>query len=776
LISHQQKRQRLASLTQEVQQLHPFIHAWAKALPNIREARYTHGTKEFGADFVLTKDDQTTGRVRFVGVIVKAGSITQGKTQELDRQLEECQIMPRLAEHGMKDIHIGEVWVVASEGISNNVRDKVKEKYRGLSIEFFDGDDVVALADKHGQFLWQSVPSRLGHYLVGLDKRLETDQSNANLLGSGVPVPNIELDLSPIAVDDFRGKGRSKKKELVSLRDEIAQRKVIVVEGEMGSGKSHLLRQVGRQYCSLDGFEDHKLVPVYLAYRDLLAKYRGSLRECIDGELAEILPDIQESGATVLLLIDGIDEVKYDDEEEQESAENLVEDAIQLDGAKVVISTRPRSQVRAKRASALVRRLSIRPLTLGKIVTFIREVCAAQKMPARVVDDVNRSELFQQLPQNPIAAQLLTRLLLEKRDELPRSLTELYSKSMELMLGRWDEQKGLADQQEYEVSKRVFSQVANKVLTNRLPAISANEISQHVREYIAERNLEVDAARIEARMFERSGLLLIDPETGAATFRHRSFAEFLFADYRSSYDELGSDAHPFSFYWHTSYFFWLGIKGDCEYILRKIISTPCADTNERLGRLFCIPQYLMAAHLTPYVVTKETVSKLLLETAELYELGLAGKAGEWISKLSPMQYLWLLTYVVRNRYGYRYFLPALQDACLEIGQQLDSPKTRSTAMFFAAVTGLDMDDEAPLELLLENYKLSDFQMPVALALQAETEELPSKRKSARVREFGKRLRQLFSEEVKGSKGIEGLYRQAIGAPSASSVIAKGKKH
>lgn len=765
MLSARDKRKKLEDLVDEVRDLHPFVEALLRRLPGVQDVRNTHGTQEFGADFLLTKIDPTTERTRHVGVVVKSGSINQGDSHDLDRQIEECQTVPRTIEHGMKDIRIGEVWVICNQTISNNAKTIIGSKFRGLSIEFFDAADVVERTDKYAPFLWQNVPSLLSQYLVALDERLANEEQQAHLIGPVASVPTIDLEFAEIEIGEYQER-RKRKRRIVRILEEIDSRLAVVVEGEMGAGKSHLLRRLARQYASLDAFESRHYVPVHTTYRRLASEYGGSIDACIRDALAAANSDLKGLEHTVLLLIDAIDEVEAAGTDGGSVIEDLIEQVRDRGHTRAVLSTRPdvTSPTRGKTLPDTCR-VEIRPLTLGKIVQFVREVCATSKLPARLVDDVNHSDLFRQLPQNPIAAQLLTRLLLERRDELPQSLTELYKKSMELMLGRWDEQKGLLTQQEYDVARRVCGEIADILLNHRLAYVSIDQVRTSVVEYVSERHLVVDVARVEERILERSGILIKDEAAGKAYFRHRSFAEFLYADHWLGHDELGPKANPFSPYWVNPYFFWIGLKGDCEDVLKQVLAAPCANVDEQLGRVFVTPQYLMAGYLTRYAVTRDAVSRLLIEAAEIFHRTLRGDGIPALMELSPMQLLWLLAVIVRRQYGYRFFRPALDDAVTDILGSLAEKDVKATALFLASVTVNDLGDETPFRLLLEEFKPSELPITVSLAIEAESRNFDKTRMTAALKSFGKKLRQMAKVDKSGRNSFDSVYKVSISVAS-----------
>lgn len=570
-------------------------------------------------------------------------------------------------------------------------------------------------------------------------------------------------------------KSRKKKRDLVRLNDEIDARSIIVVQGEMGSGKSHLLRHLGRQFASLELLATRKLVPVHVTYRRLVDEFNGSINECIDYLIGDAIDDLDSQSHRIILLVDGIDEVQSDDES-NDAIEQIATQINARPNTKAIVTTRPSSLTNGKEYSISgLRQVEIKPLTTGKIIQFIKETLRNRNLPARLVEDVNNSDLFKQLPQNPIAAQLLTRLLLEGRDELPQTMAELYGKSMELMLGRWDEQKGLASQQEYDVARRVFYRLARTALLDRVDVFGRSVVTTELDAYLSERNLVVDKRLVEARIFERSGVMYSDESSGQIGFRHRSFAEYLFAESFKDQADLGEKPHPYRAYWANTYFFWIGIKRDCEAELRRILATPCADEDERIGRMFCIPEYLMAGHMTPYGITRTAVGNLLLEAAEMYVDVLSGKMKTPLAVFSPMRLLWLFTTVIRHRYGYKFFLPALEEAATDICQSIASPDKKAAAMFFAAVTANDLGKSAAFDLMLEEFKSELLPLPISLAIEAETEQLDKGRITTAVKAFGKRMKRSLSASALSKRKIEQLFHDPISPDAAEEMRKQNQK-
>jgi predicted NACHT family NTPase len=86
---------------------------------------------------------------------------------------------------------------------------------------------------------------------------------------------------------------------------------------------------------------------------------------------------------------------------------------------------------------------------MARTIEFVKKLCANLNIASRIIEDLKKSQLFREMPRSPIAAILLAKLINENPKDIPSSLTELYSQYTELILGRWEIDKGLETQKEY---------------------------------------------------------------------------------------------------------------------------------------------------------------------------------------------------------------------------------------------------------------------------------------------------------------------------------------
>jgi hypothetical protein len=413
----------------------------------------------------------------------------------------------------------------------------------------------------------------------------------------------------------------------------------------------------------------------------------------------------------------------------------------------MIIAARPSAELDIKTGAVKsIRHVRILPLAVAKLARYLEDLCKAANISLRLIEDVKRSQLFKQLPQSPIAAILLSKLLTADRQDLPSSMTELYSQSMELMLGRWDIQKGLQTQKEYAAITAVMGRLARFVLDNGLDAISMDEARANFSSYLAERNLELKAEDLLERVCERSGVLATDLTQGVVRFRHRSFAEYLYALEQKEGGGQEIDGSFFDVYWQNCRFFYVGLRKDCPELLKDILAWPPSSLGERWVKLLNAPNYLLAGVTTPYRITEEYLYKLMLEAGNLYIDIRNGALTQGLAKLSEGQLLWLFQYLIRQSYSFRYFAKALESSVLRILDDNADSEVKAYALLFLSLVGLDLDEPDAMDLLLKDFGVANLPLAASWAAKCEIESYKAGQKSPLMKKHQKKLKRLAKAE------------------------------
>lgn len=714
----QDKLKIIQDVDDEVKGLHPLLNHTFRNMEGVTEVEYTHGTNEKGADFIITKVDPTLNRTHHVGVVVKVGKILNN-IDDVCRQIEECQL-PRKIQGGTFEVRLTEVWVVNNSTISKNAQDKIYDKFNRQRVEFISGEKLTELVDKHAAYFWHSISSDIGSYLQDLSRKLDRYESELSILnGLGCNDFYISPEIQEFEKTQYVKGSRPSKPRFVNIVEEVLRSKVSYLEGEMGFGKSKTARHIAMHFCAPEKFKHTPVIPVFDTFRNILEKER-TLAQALDLATKPFFDANLYKECKFLFIIDGVDEamgkcVKWDEQlgllmHETKSQENF----------HLLLTSRPLRRMDDQvTIYSGAKRYLLRPLSMHKLVAFIQKACENLSVPKRLFEDLQKSELFKQLPQSPIAAALLSRLIAQNSSDLPSNLTELYSKSVENLLGRWDISKGGCTEKEYRDAEQVSMDLADYMISNRLIYMSESEARQRITTWHAERNTNTSLAALIERVFEKSGLFAVDADTGILSFRHRSFGEYLYALSCYKRHKLLPTEYSFDPYWVSIQFFQTGLLGDCEEHLRALLAYEPKTEVEVWLKTLLMPDYLLAGYQTPYHVVENNLYKLFIDAANLYDQVKLGKTKTKLAEMSEMHLLWFFQRIIRNAYEYEYFKRSITQTLLKIDQEILPEDIKYVALFFAACFAAELDDASGFEYLIRTYGTEKLPLSISLAIDLE---------------------------------------------------------
>lgn len=283
-----EKRRRLENLDGEVKSFHPLLRALLPKMPRVKTVEYTHGNTEMGADFVLSRLDDTFDTLDHVGVVAKLGKMDQESVSDIERQIDECFIK-KLFDSGKQEIYINEVWVITTGSVTKNAQYKIQDKFRSKKIVFTPRDKLIGLIDRYAPNFWTDVTLEVGEYLYALRQRNDEAEIRLSLLKDHRDI-YIEQDLYRIPANEYEAKKqRSKKEERIDATKALDLGPILLVEGEMGAGKSKMLRQLLKHYTTPQIYLDTKFIPIAISYKKLVDSYNCDFDAAIKDNIS---PDI----------------------------------------------------------------------------------------------------------------------------------------------------------------------------------------------------------------------------------------------------------------------------------------------------------------------------------------------------------------------------------------------------------------------------------------------------------------------------------------------------
>jgi len=193
--------------------------------------------------------------------------------------------------------------------------------------------------------------------------------------------------------------------------------------------------------------------------------------------------------------------------------------------------------------------------------------------------------------------------LVEEEREVPASVTELYDRFTDTVLGRDDKQKGILVLFEYLVKKRFLAALAyHEFLKKDRLTIPRSDFNAFQKSYAREYGLTDESLDDFAREIERADLLDLRDEV---EFKHRSFLDYFTAFHLFHRRDEIPDLPPmivdlyFSDVWADVAFFFVGLKRELtESMLTQIIER---DVSGIIGKIdkFNVGRLLQAGWHSP---------------------------------------------------------------------------------------------------------------------------------------------------------------------------------
>ena len=739
-----EKKTRIEKITDEVNELHPLLENTLPKLPNVKSWEYTHGQFERGADFIIEVENATTGRRSHIGVVVKCGKIGGGKVTDVEEQIKECS--EERAYKVLNRVRCTEVWVFSSGGYSERAKEKLQSRFPGRSVEFFGPEDIAHYVDNHFNFYWDDITHEIGTYFQQLRSKLEGIDNSTSLIDSSSN-GNVYIDLDTYERVNKRythtGNAKPSTKTIDFLK-EACSTEFGLLEAEMGFGKSRLARRLALSLCTPDSFRKTKLLPVFSTFRNFLDLASGNLGTLVQTALGNAKITVGTDDIKVLVILDGIDECSSPSTTSTVLFEKLRDELRTLGDYRVIVTSRPlKSLVDRAAMYNEARTFGIRPLSLAKIVQYLEVTCKKTNLPSRLFEDLKRSPLFKQLPHSPIAAALFSNLLAQKQQEVPQSLTELYAKSVELMLGRWDQKKDMTTEKHFKTAQLIAELLACYYVDHKLVYLGRDELTKFIASYLNKRNTGVELEAVLQILLNRSNIFTIDDDNDTIAFRHRSFAEYLCAHKRSKDRTISVRDSALNPYWINVFYFYVGTLLDCPEVLSELRSTKANDETEEWMQLISVPSYLLAAYQTEFDQVENNLKVVLLDAAKLYLRVKSGNTRTKLKELSEMHLLYLFKSIVVESLGYHFFNKGFESIALQISDELEDQEVKSHALFFLACAALHCSNDFGFKYIIESIGAGKLPISISLAIRCELEANSSVKNSKLLKHHKDKLHGLF---------------------------------
>lgn len=572
------------------------LHKSLKELFEAMEPNYTvevtHGINEFGKDLVIVKKDHLG--IDVIGVIVKKGDIkakTLGQVDEIvsktknvftktvDKKLIEIesQITQAITHKSeMKSIFsklpILKVLIVLVGDISSQARERLSKEIE-VNHEIKDIDWLIdTFTDYYPQFFFEG---NLINFIQERIQKLEINnlfQKRGKNLSDCFVEPIVDKSESPFTLDEtnFSTIPVSKKFPFLQLKNLLdSSNKRIILKGDPGVGKSISLKKLAIDTLKessklvLKGLKKNKVnLPLLLSANEFL-NYTD-----VESLLTSNIPkEIIEKFKINILMIDGLDEVTFEKRKEVIDKADLYAQNL---SCSLVITTRKEDISNV--ISSKFEKYDLLPFEYNQALRLFEKLTKSKEVLGTLKVGLDRVKY--KIPMVPLSLLLLIELV-EEHQEIPASLTELYDRFFDLMLGRWDKEKGIQVLFDYYIKRKYLSELAYEEFFKKdRIEISNDEFDIFSNKYTEKYGWDHLEFGKFIEEIKRAGIIGIRKKV---IFCHRSFLDYAVAEYihyrRAELKDL--DDFIVNIYfdntWYDVAFFYIGMRKEInEYLLFKI--------------------------------------------------------------------------------------------------------------------------------------------------------------------------------------------------------------
>lgn len=468
------------------------------------------------------------------------------------------------------------VTIVSNNHISKGFQDELNNQVTNFKVNYIGRDKLIELIDKDYPDLWKHDDTALLEYeKLYSNSIMQEDQ----LKRLKLPTEKCEKLLNIYISPQLFSYGEDPKthtpiRRRASLNSILDEDKPIILYGDSGSGKTSLLKHLGKLIIERNATSLKKNLPIYITALDLL-KHQFEVENIILSKIESFFSEFEFDeiieNYNVYIFIDSIDEF---DEESQNKVLNKLQEWNSNKNVKFYIGTREPERI--ERSLTKTASYEISRFNNEQIKRFVSAFFSGDELKTNnLLEALRENKIIERLPITPLTLSLISILYDETDFEIPATITDIYDNFNGLIIGK----AVVSSKVEFiDVSfkERILSLYALLLMeTESHKPLTFDEFIQYFKKYYEGKTLPIKNAHLEdvlSYLVHNTGILYIKEDRWVA-FTHDSYMEYyaaveIFKFRREKEDILVSNF--FDVHWQNVAIFYVGKTKDMPHFIERI--------------------------------------------------------------------------------------------------------------------------------------------------------------------------------------------------------------
>ena len=330
------------------------------------------------------------------------------------------------------------VTFVSNRHISTGFQNNLNKKFTDLRINYIGRDQLIHIIDEQFPDYWRHDDTALIEYEHEYEDLMDKENQLKLLhLPTDKYQRIVNIFIQPSLVEEVEDVSTHRLlRKRVDMNEVLKSKQNVIISGQAGAGKSTLLYNMGLTLSKENSTNtrEKKILPIFITAMDLINTGK-EVKSVIITKASKLGTSIAEliEKYEVVLLVDSIDE--FEPKQQQEIIRQLVNFS-KNKGIRFILTTRSEDRFQAHVSRKDARFFEISRFNTEQIRRFVNAFLPDEQKANDLLDSLRENKIIERLPITPLTLSLISILFDESDYEVPATITDIYAKFNNLVVGR----------------------------------------------------------------------------------------------------------------------------------------------------------------------------------------------------------------------------------------------------------------------------------------------------------------------------------------------------